>query len=63
MKHYTGTFLLVTGLIYGPHTIYDLATFAATSPVRYPIRLYPDITHSITTQYVHATLQGNTHSW
>ena len=35
----------------GPHTIFDLNTFIRTSPAHYPIRLYPDLTHSLTTQY------------
>jgi len=33
------------GLVYGPHTAVDLATFIKTSPSRFPIRLYPDLTH------------------
>lgn len=39
------------GIIYGPGMPLPLADFASsTAPARYPVRLYPDITHSLGSQ-------------
>jgi hypothetical protein len=39
------------GVVYGPQTRLSLEKFRAAVPNRYPIRHYPDITHSRTCQY------------
>lgn len=39
------------GLCYGPWVKYDLKKMRKLIPQRYPIRNYPDITHSIKSQY------------
>jgi hypothetical protein len=39
------------GVVYGPQTRLTLEQFRAAVPQRYPIRHYPDITHSRTCQY------------
>jgi hypothetical protein len=39
------------GLVYGPQVRIPLAQLRASAPSRYPIRLYPDITHSRAAQY------------
>jgi hypothetical protein len=36
----------LTGVVYGPHTRDDLPAARAALPKRYPIRHYPDITHT-----------------
>jgi hypothetical protein len=41
----------LAGLVYGPHTRADLDTLRAAVPPSYPIRLYPDITHTIKCQF------------
>ena len=39
------------GIVYGPQTRDDIPTLAARIPKRYPIRHYPDITHSTQSQF------------
>jgi len=39
------------GLVYGPHTATTLLQFVKRAPDHCPLRLYPDITHSLTTQF------------
>jgi len=39
------------GIVYGPQTRDDIPTLAARIPKRYPIRHYPDITHSTQAQF------------
>ena len=39
------------GVVFGPQVRVDLATLRAKVPQRYPIRHYPDITHSLRSQY------------
>jgi hypothetical protein len=41
----------LTGLVYGPHTRADLESLRDSIPSRYPIRLYPDITHTMKCQF------------
>jgi hypothetical protein len=41
----------LTGLVYGPQTRLTLEQLRTAVPRRYPIRFYPDITHSRTCQY------------
>jgi hypothetical protein len=41
----------LTGVVYGPHTRDDLHTTRAAVPKRYPIRHYPDITHTRECQF------------
>jgi hypothetical protein len=41
----------LTGIVYGPGTRLTLPQLRAAVPTRYPIRHYPDITHSRTSQY------------
>jgi hypothetical protein len=41
----------LTGLVYGPHIRISLPELAERAPDRYPIRRYPDITHSMQSQY------------
>jgi hypothetical protein len=41
----------LTGLVYGPQTRIGLDEFRRAIPGRYPIRWYPDITHSLQCQY------------
>jgi hypothetical protein len=41
----------LAGIVYGPQTRLTLAELRAAVPKRYPIRHYPDITHSRTCQY------------
>jgi hypothetical protein len=41
----------LAGVVYGPQTRMSLPQFRAAVPKRYPIRYYPDITHSRTCQY------------
>jgi hypothetical protein len=39
------------GIVFGPQIRVSLAELRAAVPKRYPIRLYPDITHSLRAQY------------
>src|SRR5260370_8040262 len=39
------------GIVYGPQTRDDIPTLAARIPKKYPIRHYPDITHSTQAQF------------
>ncbi|MBS1822793.1 MAG: hypothetical protein JST61_12600 [Acidobacteria bacterium] len=39
------------GIVFGPQTRSSLADLRKALPAKYPIRLYPDITHSIQAQY------------
>jgi hypothetical protein len=39
------------GVVFGPQTRVDLPTLRKLVPVRYPIRLYPDITHTMECQF------------
>jgi len=41
----------LSGIVYGPHTRDDLHTTRAAIPSRYPIRHYPDITHTRECQF------------
>lgn len=41
----------LTGIVYGPHIRVGLKELRAAIPERYPIRLYPDITHTIKSQH------------
>jgi hypothetical protein len=41
----------LSGVVFGPQQMYSLAELRARLPRQYPIRLYPDITHSIHAQY------------
>ncbi len=41
----------LTGLVYGPQTRLTLEQLRAAVPAKYPIRHYPDITHSRSCQY------------
>jgi hypothetical protein len=41
----------LTGVAYGPWMRMNVADFRAGVPARYPVRLYPDITHSHRAQY------------
>ncbi len=41
----------LTGIVYGPHIRDDLHTTRAAIPSRYPIRHYPDITHTRECQF------------
>lgn len=41
----------LTGIVYGPQVRESLQTVRQRTPQRYPIRLYPDITHSMHSQY------------
>ena len=41
----------LTGVVYGPHTRDDLHATRAAVPKRYPIRHYPDITHTRECQF------------
>ena len=41
----------LTGIVYGPQVRVSLPQLRAAVPKRYPIRRYPDITHSRTCQY------------
>jgi hypothetical protein len=41
----------LSGVVYGPHTRTDLDALRAAVPANYPIRLYPDITHTIKCQF------------
>jgi hypothetical protein len=41
----------LTGIVYGPQIRESLRQIRAGVPARYPIRLYPDITHSLNSQY------------
>jgi hypothetical protein len=41
----------LTGVVYGPHTRDGLEEVRAALPSRYPIRLYPDITHTMKCQF------------
>lgn len=41
----------LTGIVYGPQNRLPLAQLRRKAPGRYPIRLYPDITHSLAAQY------------
>eukprot|EP00911_Craspedida_sp_UC1_P000103 UC1_evm4s83 len=42
---------LLAGIVYGPHTAQNLTQFGAREPQSMKLRLYPDITHSLTTQF------------
>jgi hypothetical protein len=41
----------LSGIVYGPQTRDDIPTLAGRIPKRYPIRHYPDITHSTQAQF------------
>jgi hypothetical protein len=41
----------LTGIVYGPQIQVDLSEMRALIPKQYPIRRYPDITHSVRSQY------------
>ena len=41
----------LTGLVFGPQVYGNLEEFRALTPKRYPIRFYPDITHSIHSEF------------
>ena len=41
----------LTGVVFGPQVRISLAELRAAVPKRYPIRHYPDITHSLQSQY------------
>ena len=41
----------LTGVVYGPHIRVSLEEIRALTPRRYPIRLYPDITHTMKSQH------------
>lgn len=42
---------LLDGVVYGPHTPQNLTRFLLREPADLPVRLYPDITHSLSTQF------------
>jgi len=46
-----GNTALLAGVVYGPHTSQNLTRFLAMEPTGLPVRLYPDITHSLNTQF------------
>ncbi len=41
----------LSGIVFGPQTRLDLPTLRKLIPERYPIRLYPDITHTLECQF------------
>ena len=41
----------LSGVVYGPQIRFDVSALRKRLPERYPIRLYPDITHSVECQY------------
>jgi hypothetical protein len=41
----------LSGVVYGPQMRVDISTLRKKLPERYPIRLYPDITHSVECQF------------
>ena len=41
----------LSGVVFGPQQMYSVAELRERLPERYPIRLYPDITHSIHSQF------------
>ncbi|HTS72024.1 MAG TPA: alpha-glucuronidase family glycosyl hydrolase [Terriglobia bacterium] len=41
----------LSGVVFGPQTRVDLPTMRMLVPARYPIRLYPDITHTLECQF------------
>jgi hypothetical protein len=41
----------LSGVVYGPQMRFDVSVLRKRLPERYPIRLYPDITHSVECQY------------
>jgi hypothetical protein len=41
----------LTGVVYGPHTRFNLSSFHDSLPPSVPIRQYPDICHEISAQY------------
>ncbi len=41
----------LSGVVYGPQMRFDVSVLRQRLPQRYPIRLYPDITHSIACQF------------
>jgi len=41
----------LSGIVFGPQTMYSLPELRARVPGRYPIRFYPDITHSLHAQF------------
>ncbi|HXH51627.1 MAG TPA: hypothetical protein VNM47_19985 [Terriglobia bacterium] len=41
----------LSGVVYGPQVRIDVSTLRQRLPDRYPIRLYPDITHSVECQF------------
>lgn len=41
----------LSGVVFGPQQMHSLAELRERIPKRYPIRFYPDITHSIHSQY------------
>jgi hypothetical protein len=42
----------LNGIVFGPQTRVSLASLRASVPRRYPIRHYPDITHTVRSQYM-----------
>jgi hypothetical protein len=41
----------LSGVVYGPQMRIDVSTLRRKLPQRYPIRLYPDVTHSVECQF------------
>ncbi len=41
----------INGVIHGPNHAFDLETLRRRLPSKYPIRLYPDITHNVRCEY------------
>jgi len=41
----------LAGIVYGPQTRIDVSSLRKKLPGRYPLRLYPDITHSVECQF------------
>ncbi len=41
----------LSGVVYGPQIRYDVSELRRRLPARYPIRLYPDITHSLECEF------------
>jgi hypothetical protein len=41
----------LSGLVYGPQMRFDVSVLRQRLPKRYPVRLYPDITHSLDCQF------------
>lgn len=41
----------LTGVVYGPWTKLSIAEERSRTPIKYPIRLYPDLTHNVRCQF------------